>query len=96
MQNLVYIHPPFPLQYHEPFTTTTAANVSFLHLFQKHSIRVGEGTISLANVGTRVEEVDTEVRIISLHTLRDILDHGDMEGYWQPVDWEDHSLVFSV
>lgn len=73
-----------------------AESASHSHLLQEHSIRVGEGTVTLANVGARVEEVDTEVRVVSLYALGNVLDHGDVEWYWQPIDWQDHSFIFSV
>ena len=70
--------------------------VSYLHLLQKDCIRVGESTITLANVRARVEEVDSEVGIVSFYTLGNVLDHGNMEWYWQPIDRQNHSLIFSV
>lgn len=68
----------------------------YSHLLQEHSIRVRKDTVTSANVGARVKEVDSKVRVVSFHTLGNVLDHGDVEGHRQTIDRQDHSLVFSV
>ena len=52
---------------------------SFLHFFDKHGLWVGEdNTIDATERGSRVEEVDPQVSVVSLLTLTDVLE-GERE-----------------
>merc|ERR1719320_831262 len=49
-----------------------------------------------ANRCSRVEEVDSQVCIVTLHTAGDVLNGGDVKRDWNTKDWHDDGLVFFI
>lgn len=49
-----------------------------------------------AHGSTGVEEVDSEVGVVALHGLGDVLDDGDVEGDGDTEDGDDDGFVFLV
>ena len=43
-----------------------------------------------------MEEVDTEVRVVTLHGLRDVLDDRDVERNWDSEDGKNYRFVLFV
>ena len=66
--------------------------------FNETGVRVGR--ITSTSISThccaRMEEVDSQVSVIALHSLRNVFDDGDVKRNRNSKDWQNDSLVFFV
>ena len=66
------------------------------HFLEEDGLRVGVLHVLLAHGRSGAEEVDSQVGVVALHRLGDVLDGGDVERSGDAVHRQDDGLVLLV